>query len=117
MKIPELFTDSEISCKCGCGAMPQQSAVNALYALRIILDQPIIITSGARCSVHNLSVGGKPGSYHLTGEAFDIRILPDYVGLVMFDLAPACGFTGIAYISPGSIHLDTGHLKLTTWGY
>jgi len=48
MKIPEYFKDREICCPC-CGKVPDKTAVYKLYCLRLLLDVPIIVTSGARC--------------------------------------------------------------------
>lgn len=36
---------------------------------------PLIVISGRRNALQNASVGGAPGSHHLTGKAFDVAVL------------------------------------------
>ena len=45
-----------------------------LQPLRSIYQKPIIITSGYRCAALNKLVGGVANSYHLQGNAADIRV-------------------------------------------
>lgn len=45
-----------------------------LQPLRNIYQKPIIITSGYRCAALNKLVGGVANSYHLQGNAADIRV-------------------------------------------
>jgi uncharacterized protein YcbK (DUF882 family) len=45
-----------------------------LQAIRDILNRPIYIHSGYRTAEHNLTVGGKTHSFHLSGMAVDISI-------------------------------------------
>lgn len=45
-----------------------------LQPLRNIYQKPIIISSGYRCAALNKIVGGVANSYHLQGNAADIRI-------------------------------------------
>lgn len=45
-----------------------------LQPLRNIYQKPIIITSGFRCAALNKLVGGVANSYHLQGNAADIRV-------------------------------------------
>ena len=67
------FDRSEFACKCGCGADNVSAVlVDRLQRLRNFLRRPVVITSGVRCPSYNASVGGKPDSAHLTGEAADI---------------------------------------------
>ena len=75
------FNRSEFACKCGCGFdTPAPDLVDLLQAVR---DQfgPVVITSGCRCPSHNKRIGGAPKSYHMTGQAADIRAVgwPDKV--------------------------------------
>lgn len=73
MKITEHFDSEEFSCKCGCGFNNiGRNVVEMLEAIREIIGEPIIVTSGCRCSEHNKKVGGSPLSYHLRGGAADI---------------------------------------------
>lgn len=45
-----------------------------LQPLRNIYGQPIVITSGYRCAALNKLVGGVANSFHLQGNAADIRV-------------------------------------------
>lgn len=45
-----------------------------LQPLRSIYGKPIVITSGYRCAALNKLVGGVANSYHLQGNAADIRV-------------------------------------------
>ena len=45
-----------------------------LQPLRNIYQKPITITSGYRCTALNKLVGGVANSYHLQGNAADIRV-------------------------------------------
>lgn len=52
----------------------QQLCEAVLEPLRKYADQPIVISSGFRCPLLNLKVGGEYASQHTVGEAADIRI-------------------------------------------
>lgn len=104
----EYFTDAELSCRCGCGAMPRQASVDRLYALRIAYGKPIRISSGARCQTHNTTIGGAQESYHIAGQAFDIRVPNADEGRVI-SLAMQLGFTGVGIWGDGRVHIDDGH--------
>ena len=47
---------------------------NVLEPARVAFCAPIYITSGYRCQELNKSVGGKPTSQHLRGEAADLQV-------------------------------------------
>jgi len=72
MNLTKNFKESEFRCK-HCGdifidyRLPQ-----ALQKLRDLVNEPIYITSGYRCKVHNKNVGGEKDSQHLLGKAADI---------------------------------------------
>ena len=80
-QLTENFARHEFACKCGCGfdAVDWQ-LVEALQELRDMTESVITITSGCRCTQHNIDVGGKrktiyhEGSQHLYGKAADIKI-------------------------------------------
>ena len=55
-----------------------------LDALRLAMNEPVIITSGYRSQELNKLVGGVPNSQHLTGCAADIRIKNRAHGKRMF---------------------------------
>jgi len=115
MKIPELFKDKEISCKCNCGLLPDQESVNKLYAMRLIWGKPMIISSGARCAFHNNLIGGAADSTHIKG-AFDIETKPEDE-YELIKIAQFVGFTGIGINNNKFIHVDRWHEYPTIWTY
>lgn len=110
----EYFTDSEVSCRCGCGKLPDQRSLEMLYVLRIVLDFPLTVNSGARCAAHNASVGGSENSTHMIG-AFDIAVPPDKE-YEFIEKAIAVGFTGIGIHDNTFIHIDRHRVK-RIWTY
>lgn len=69
------FIRKEFSCRCGCGFNTVDAELLAvLEKLRNHFEQPIMITSGARCYSHNVRVGGEQNSKHLYGQAADIVV-------------------------------------------
>ena len=52
----------------------QQLCQQVLEPLRHFVGQPIVITSGYRCSQLNVKVGGAYASQHTLGEAADLRL-------------------------------------------
>ena len=103
----EHFTIEELQCKCGCGLMKvQQRAIEILERARVLYNKPIHIASAFRCAKRNFEIGGKPGSAHLTGWAFD-PIKPEG-GEDTWNLLQAfikAGFFGFGY-GNGKIHFD-----------
>lgn len=68
------FTLDEFACPC-CGKIVISTIlIDKLQQLRDLINKPIIITSGYRCSAYNKKVGGYSHSPHLTGEAADIKV-------------------------------------------
>lgn len=57
-----------------------------LQPLRNIYGKPIIITSGYRCAALNKLVGGVANSYHLQGNAADIRVHSEEEAKELFDI-------------------------------
>ena len=106
------FSQAELECRCGCGAMPMQpDFMQKLIALREQLNFPLLITSGYRCAKHNqiVSSTGETGP-HTTGRAVDIAIHGEQA-FTLITLAKQFGFTGIGIKQHGShaqryIHLD-----------
>lgn len=72
------FEKQEFACKCGtCGGFPADPAeklVRAAEKVREHFGAPAVISSGLRCPVHNMAVGGVANSRHLLGKAMDFRI-------------------------------------------
>ena len=68
------FTSDEFKCPC-CGKVDMSSAlILKLQDLRYLINKPIKITSGYRCSAYNKSIGGYSHSPHLAGEGADIQV-------------------------------------------
>lgn len=72
------FSREEFACRCGaCGgfpAEPSEKLVRIAQEVREHFAEPAILSSGVRCPVHNMAVGGVANSRHLTGKAMDFRI-------------------------------------------
>ncbi len=109
------FTDTELNCRCGCGVKPTGRTIELLYALRILYDKPIRISSGARCQSYNNEVNGSPESYHVKGMAFDCKI-PKEDELQFIRMATLCKFKGIGFKDNVFIHIDC-RTNDTIWGY
>ena len=71
------FKAKEFDCKCGehCQeTMIDDKLVVYLQKIREHFDAPVSISSGFRCSTHNKNVGGATNSYHMKGQAADIKV-------------------------------------------
>lgn len=69
------FTEDELRCKCGCGALPEFTAeamefLMLISHLRDAAGTPFIVNSYYRCPLHDLY---EPGSAHAVGLGIDIR--------------------------------------------
>lgn len=116
------FNRSEFACKCGCGLDDiDPLVVAALQRIRDRAGVPVIVTSGLRCSAHNLAEGGVPetpgipmsGSRHLYGQAADFYVHGMSQGKLMNLVASMVKegriYVGYAYPISGSeraVHLD-----------
>ena len=115
------FSDAELTCKCGCGMLPQFDFMNRVEELRHFYGKPMTVTSAARCPNYNSKVSstGTTGP-HTTGRAIDIAVRgQDAFELVR--LAIARGFTGIGIQQKGAsrfIHIDDlKENRPTIWSY
>lgn len=87
------FASSTTANRLGINNTPSVEVVrNIQYGVSMILDplrmyvgKPIIITSGFRCPLLNKAVGGVPGSWHLQGNAADIRISSNEDAKLIFE--------------------------------
>lgn len=72
------FQKQEFACKCGnCGGFTtdmEEKLVRAAEDVREHFGAAAIVSSGVRCPIHNLAVGGVANSRHLLGKAMDFRI-------------------------------------------
>lgn len=106
-KMTEHFSERELACS-HCGRIYIHTGlVNKLQELRNETGRLITITSGYRCPVHNMNIGGAKQSRHMLGQAADIVIqgmTPDQVAHV----AEHIGFGGIGVYKSGFTHVDVG---------
>jgi uncharacterized protein YcbK (DUF882 family) len=121
------FTREELACR-HCGKMEMsRETLQKLEQLRGHFGEPMVISSGYRCPVHNQAVS-TTGIFgpHVLGRAVDVLVYgPDAYRVI--DLAIAAGFTGIGIKQKGPydgrfIHLDdiTGserHPRPRIWTY
>lgn len=111
MKLSEHFDDYEFTCKCGCGKNNvKQELVDKLEQLFALMDaRVIIVTSGCRCAVHSVRVGGSATDGHTCGIAADIQVQKKdgswYSGYDIAEAAERIGFTGIGVMN-GACHVD-----------
>lgn len=104
------FSENEFRCPC-CGALPSNGMepflLSLLDVLRHRIGKPLIVSSGYRCRVHNLEVGGVVDSQHTKGTAADI-LVPVGVSLdYVADLARSFGADGVGrYYDSGFVHID-----------
>ena len=75
----QYFSRKEFACKCGryCDGYPaqmQRGVVELADRAREELKGVGFVSSGLRCSRHNVNVGGVSDSRHLIGKAIDLRI-------------------------------------------
>lgn len=108
------FSPRELACK-GTGSLfVDEVALDKLQALRDKLGIPMLVTSAYRSPEHNKRVGGAKSSYHMKGNAFDIRM--ENQDPHAFELAAReVGFRGIGYYTKqGFMHIDLGPER--TWG-
>jgi zinc D-Ala-D-Ala carboxypeptidase len=102
------FKGSEFRCKCGmCPiTMIDEDMLAAVEALRQGVRFPLAINSGFRCWVHNNVIGGKPYSWHLSGQACDVSTK----GMSTKDKEAVIRFVHILfqyyYVGEGFVHMD-----------
>lgn len=114
------FSRSEFRCKCGCGADHiDLELVQKLQRLRSFMRGPIRVNSGVRCPAYNISVGGKPDSAHLTGEAADIACAASPTRFRMLRIVMVWALFNRIGVGKDFLHLDVSK-KLpqeVTWLY
>ncbi|HSA05701.1 MAG TPA: D-Ala-D-Ala carboxypeptidase family metallohydrolase [Candidatus Gastranaerophilales bacterium] len=112
------FVEKELSCRC-CGKLIiNHETLICLQAFRYFLNRKygrnIMITPscGTRCYQHNIDVGGAKGSFHLTGQAFDITS-PDITYRQIYEAALESKLfsTVIRYDKSLFVHVDTRKRK------
>ena len=82
-----------------------------LQKIRDWAGAPIIITSAYRTESYNRSVGGAARSYHIRGQAYDIKVQGKTLDEVC-RFAESIGILGIIrYPSQGFVHIDSRAAK------
>lgn len=101
------FKPIEVACKGDGMVLIHEQSLDCLQKLRTSLGKPLIINSAYRSPEYNKSVGGAPGSKHLTGQAFDIRITPQVSREEIHKFGKLAGFKGFGDYNT-FVHVDTG---------
>ena len=109
------FNLSEFSCPCCNLVMLHPKLLVKLIELRKILERPVYITSGYRCSEYNRKIGGIANSYHCIGLATDIKV-KDINLITLLEISENIDFSGIGfYEKKNFLHLDIRPSKYTRW--
>ena len=72
--ISKNFSRHEFKCSCCDFATVDVELLKLLELIRSHFNQPVTITSGCRCRLHNTAVSGAYASKHLLGIAADIKV-------------------------------------------
>ncbi|MGM0583795.1 MAG: D-Ala-D-Ala carboxypeptidase family metallohydrolase [Pseudomonadota bacterium] len=110
------FSPAEIACRGSGSLLIDETALDALRALRERLGRPMIVRSGYRSPAHNRAVGGAPRSRHMKGQAFDIA-MANHDPQAFEQAAREAGFEGFGfYPEPHHdfMHIDLGPAR--EWG-
>ena len=109
------FNLSEFACPCCKKIMLHPLLLEKLEKLRKIIERPVYITSGYRCSGYNQKVGEVTNSYHCIGLAADIKV-KDINLIDLLGYAEEIDFAGIGfYEKKNFLHLDVRPTKRTRW--
>ncbi len=109
------FNLSEFACPCCNRVMLHHKLLAKLVELRNILERPVYITSGYRCTKYNHQIGGVLNSYHCIGLAADIKV-KDFNLIDLLGCAEEIDFNGIGlYEKKNFLHLDVQPTKHTRW--
>jgi uncharacterized protein YcbK (DUF882 family) len=115
LRVAKHFKLSEFACPCCNLVMLHPKLLAKLVELRNILERPVYITSGYRCSRYNQEVGGVANSYHRIGLAADIKV-KDINLIELLGCAEEIDFAGIGfYEKKNFLHLDVRPTKRTRW--
>lgn len=131
--IPSRFTTTEFACKCKCGFGSKEEDIDKrlidfLNILRLLYNNPMVVTSGARCPSYNRLVKGEPESAHLPHinsqqcRAADIYVPDGHARHRLLALAYTIGIHAqVERIGDGQtfIHLDSAWdlSKPVSWVY
>lgn len=99
------FKEEEFRCPC-CGRCEMvEEFILKLFRARESSLVPFVINSGYRCYNYNKKIGGVPNSYHLSGNAVDIKCLDGWQRYQIISSAIKAEIYGII-IYQNFIHLD-----------
>jgi hypothetical protein len=108
------FSPAEVACRGTGRLLINETALDALQALRKFLGKPLIICSAYRSPEHNRAVGGAKASKHMEGIAFDVA-MANHDPETFEAAARAAGFKGFGfYPRSGFMHIDLGQAR--SWG-
>lgn len=115
------FTDAELRCQCGCGAINPNPLFDVLMdkvqELRVLYGKSLKVTSGYRCPKHPLEARKNKAGQHSIA-AIDLSVSRGEAHEVL-RIALLLGFTGIGVNQKGNgrfIHLDLRDAP-TIWSY
>ena len=115
IKVAKYFKLNEFSCPCCRKVMLHPRLLSKLVELRNILERPVYITSGYRCTVYNRKIGGVLNSYHCIGLAADITV-KDMDLILLLEVCENIDFKGIGfYEKKHFLHLDVRPTKRARW--
>lgn len=104
------FKVREFACKDGTSQTKiDRELVKLLQQIREHFGQPLVINSGYRTDAYNSKVGGAKASYHLSGQAADIRI-SGIAPIKIAAYAESLGVQGIGLYA-SFVHVDTRSRK------
>ncbi|MCW5982457.1 MAG: DUF882 domain-containing protein [Bryobacteraceae bacterium] len=115
MKLSAHFDSHEFACPCCRRDAVDPRLVAALEDLRAIVMRPIIVASGFRCPGHNRAVGGARNSYHLRGQAADIRVPELTPAAVATAVRAVAALRGIGAYA-GHTHVDVRERRYSWTG-
>jgi len=109
------LSNKEFSCNCESifctNVMVSTYFLQCFSNFRMLVEMPVHIHSGHRCSVHNAKVLGKELSFHTAGCAVDIgayNLFKKYDQKQIEDLALKSGFKFVKYYRDKNFfHFDT----------
>ena len=109
------FKLSEFACPCCNRVMLHPKLLVKLIELRKVLERPVYINSGYRCSRYNDQIGGIINSYHCIGLAADIKV-KDINLIELLEICENIDFNGIGfYEKKNFLHLDVRPTKRSRW--
>lgn len=106
------FSAGEFACPCCGGNKILTSFVERLEKLHSKMGaKSIVISSGYRCPIHSVSVGGYANDTHVMGFGADLIVYrkdgKPYTSMQVARVAETLGFGGIGIIDNYYVHLDT----------